>query len=68
MLSALIMASVVYYLSPPFELWLDMDFFQQIQTLLLCIIAGAISYFIAIVILGIRVNDFKVQVEEKTPG
>ena len=60
MLAAGVMAGVVYYLSPDFETWLQMSFMQQVIQLLICISAGAISYFVTILILGIRLNEFKV--------
>lgn len=60
-LSAMIMAIVVYQLSPRFELWLEMAFYQQLIHLGLCIAAGALSYFVCIMVFGIRLGDFKVR-------
>ncbi|WP_281560160.1 murein biosynthesis integral membrane protein MurJ [Thalassomonas sp. RHCl1] len=69
MLAAGVMAGVVYYLSPGFDAWLAMDFYQQVLKLLFCILAGMASYFIAIVVLGVRFKDFKVQALAKSsPG
>ena len=59
--AALVMAFVVYQLSPEFELWLSMAFLQQIVQLVVCISAGCLSYFLVIFLLGIRLNDFKVK-------
>ena len=59
-LSAGVMAFVVNYLSPSLDLWLDMAFFEQVLTLIQCITFGMLSYFISIVILGIRMQDFKI--------
>jgi len=64
MLAAGLMACVVYYLSPAFDIWLEMSFMQQVIQLLVCISAGAISYFIAILIFGIRLTEFKVSARE----
>ena len=63
-LSALVMALVVYRLSPEFPVWLEMSTAMQIQQLLICITLGMLSYFISIVVLGIRMKDFKVQSHE----
>jgi len=60
-LGAGIMALVVFQLSPDFDVWLSMAFFQQIQQLLICISAGCLSYFLVIFLLGVRLNDFKVK-------
>lgn len=59
--SALFMALVVYWLSSDFDVWLTMSFTEQILQLILCIGAGCVSYFIMIVLLGIRLSDFKVK-------
>ena len=59
--SALLMSVVVYYLSPSFERWLTLSFIEQIKQLIICILLGGLSYFIAVFILGIRLSDFKVQ-------
>jgi len=59
-ISAGVMALVVYGLSPAFDVWLAMTTAMQIQQLLICIMLGMLSYFISIAALGIRVKDFKV--------
>ena len=64
-LSASVMAIVVYQLSGNFDIWLAMDFFEQVQKLTLCIIAGITSYLVMIVLLGVRLKDFKVIKGEK---
>ena len=64
-LSAGVMAIVVYLLSSDFNTWLLMSFFEQVQQLSLCIVVGALSYLLMIVVLGIRFNDFKVIKEDK---
>jgi len=60
-ISASIMACVVYWLSPVFEVWLAMPLTDQIIKLFSCISLGMLSYFISIVLLGIRVADFKIK-------
>ncbi|WP_448568694.1 murein biosynthesis integral membrane protein MurJ [Thalassotalea ganghwensis] len=61
MLSAMIMAGVVYTLSPPFDIWLSKTFLAQVTTLSLCIFAGIASYFCSVLLLGIRPKDFLVK-------
>jgi len=63
--SAVVMAIVVYNLSPEFIVWLEMSTSAQIQQLLICISSGMFSYFISIAVLGIRMKDFKVQANVK---
>jgi len=60
-LSALIMALVVYQLSSDFDVWLAMDFAEQVLQLTMCICGGCLSYFIMIALLGVRLSDFKVK-------
>ena len=60
-LSAGVMAVVVYQLSPDFTVWLSMNFFKQVSQLALCIGAGCLSYFLTIILFGVRLNDFKVK-------
>jgi len=60
-LAASVMALVVYQLSPNFDVWLSMAFFDQILQLILCISIGCLSYFLMIFLLGVRLNDFKVK-------
>lgn len=59
-LSAIAMAAVVYMLSPPFQDWLNMTKLEQLIQLGICISLGVLSYFIVIVLLGIRMKDIKV--------
>jgi putative peptidoglycan lipid II flippase len=61
MIAAAVMAAVVYWLSPVFNDWLLMTFFEQIQQLVICIIAGVLTYLSVIIVLGIRISHFKVQ-------
>jgi putative peptidoglycan lipid II flippase len=65
MFSAGIMAIVVYSLSPEFKVWLDMSTLMRIQQLLICISLGVICYLISLIVVGIRMNDFKVQANVK---
>jgi putative peptidoglycan lipid II flippase len=58
--SAAIMGGVIFQLSDSFDLWLVMTFTEQLQKLTLCIVLGALSYFISIILLGVRMSDFKV--------
>jgi putative peptidoglycan lipid II flippase len=64
-ISASVMALVVYQLSSDFDVWLSMEFFEQVQQLSLCIILGIISYLVMIILLGIRFSDFKVLKDAK---
>jgi len=59
--AALVMALVVYNLSPSFDTWLLLSFSEQVIQLITCISLGALSYFVVIILLGIRLKDFKVQ-------
>ncbi|GLX85729.1 putative lipid II flippase MurJ [Thalassotalea loyana] len=58
--SALTMAFVVYWLSPSFDEWLRLSFFNRIVQLILCIGVGVVCYFVTVSLLGIRVRHFKV--------
>lgn len=60
-LSAVVMALVVYQLSSDFDVWLAMSFTEQVLQLFMCIGGGCLSYFIMIALLGIRLADFKVK-------
>ena len=60
-IAASVMAIVVYQISEPFDIWLAMAFFDQIMQLIICIGVGCLSYFLTIILLGIRLNDFKVK-------
>ncbi|XQW85999.1 murein biosynthesis integral membrane protein MurJ [Thalassotalea piscium] len=59
-LSAGLMALIVFWLSPPFDAWIEMTVLDQLFRLIYCIVAGMVSYFVGIVLLGVRLNDFKV--------
>lgn len=58
--SAIVMALVVYYLSPAFEFWLSLSFIEQVVKLIICITAGMLSYFVCLLLLGIRISDIKI--------
>jgi putative peptidoglycan lipid II flippase len=58
--SAIVMALVVYYLSPAFEFWLSLNFIEQVVKLIICITAGMLSYFVCLLLLGIRISDIKI--------
>ena len=60
-LSACVMALVVYQLSNDFDVWITMSLLEQISQLVFCIGVGCLSYFIVIFLLGVRLNDFKVE-------
>jgi putative peptidoglycan lipid II flippase len=60
-LSALVMAGVLYQLSNDFDVWLAMSFTEQVQQLIVCIGGGCLSYFVMIALLGVRLGDFKVK-------
>ncbi len=60
MLSAALMACIVYYLSPSFDAWLLLSFSAQVLQLLICIICGVVSYVFCLMLFGIRVSDIKV--------
>ena len=60
LLSAGVMAMVVYQLSGNFDVWLSMSFTEQVFQLIFCIASGGLSYFVMIWLLGIRLGDFKV--------
>lgn len=64
-LSAGVMALVVYQLSSDFDVWLVMSFAQQVQQLSLCIVLGVVSYLVMITLLGVRLNDFTIDKVEK---
>jgi len=51
---------VVHQLSSDFDVWLAMNFLKQVEQLTLCIIAGVASYLLMIILLGVRLSDFKV--------
>lgn len=61
LLSSLVMAAIVFALSPPFDVWLQFSWFEKIYRLTFYISVGALSYFLCVIALGIRLGDFKVQ-------
>jgi putative peptidoglycan lipid II flippase len=63
-ISSIVMAFVVFYLSPPFDTWLNFTFWEQIFQLFICIVSGVFCYFISVVLLGVRFSDFKVKTSE----
>ncbi|GAA5138710.1 murein biosynthesis integral membrane protein MurJ [Thalassotalea piscium] len=60
MMSSALMAAIVYWLSPSFNVWLQLTVLEQLIKLIYCIVAGVVTYFISILILGVRFKDFKV--------
>ena len=63
--SAAVMAIAVFQLSSDFDVWLVMSFIEQVQNLIMCIILGIITYLLMIILLGVRLSDFKVIKDEK---
>ncbi|MGJ8693695.1 MAG: murein biosynthesis integral membrane protein MurJ [Thalassotalea sp.] len=61
-ISASVMAAVVWTLSPNFEQWLSFSFFESVWRLSLYITAGVISFFAFALLTGIRPSDLKVKV------
>ncbi|GHE79850.1 murein biosynthesis integral membrane protein MurJ [Thalassotalea profundi] len=59
-LAAGLMAAIVYWLSPEFNVWLQLTVLEQLIKLFYCILAGVVSYFIGLILLGVRFQDFKV--------
>lgn len=69
MFSALVMAGVIYWLSPAFKTWLAMSFGQQVFHLTSYITLGVGCYFACLWILRVRLSDIKVspvKLETKT--
>ena len=60
-LSALLMAGLVYWLSPAFDIWLTYDLIERIGLLSLYIGVGVVCYFVMVAMLGIRIHHFKVR-------
>ena len=58
--SSSVMALVVYQLSADFDVWLAMGLIEQVIQLTICITLGIVSYLSMIILLGIRLADFKV--------
>ncbi len=61
MVAAVVMASVVYWYSPDFQVWLLMSFSEQLKQLFIAIGCGVVSYFLALLVLGIGMGDFKIK-------
>ncbi|MFD2168090.1 murein biosynthesis integral membrane protein MurJ [Thalassotalea euphylliae] len=61
LLAAAAMGTLVYYLSPDFEQWVMMDFGEQLLRVALYIFAGVAAYFALLVVLGVRLADFRVE-------
>ena len=60
-ISAMVMAGVVWTMSPSFEQWLSFSFFESVWRLTWYICAGVISFFAFAFLSGIRPNDLKVK-------
>ncbi len=60
-LSALLMAGLVYWLSPAFDIWLTYELIERIGLLSLYIGVGVVCYFVMVAMLGIRIHHFKVR-------
>ncbi len=50
------MATALYWLSPPIEVWLDWSVWTRIGNLLLFILAGGSAYFIALFLSGVKLK------------
>lgn len=59
--SAALMAAVVYHFSPAFEQWLTFTFARKVSLLVGLILLGVTVYFVLALLLGVRLSDFKVQ-------
>lgn len=59
-LASMIMAAVVFYVSPSFDTWLMYSFGQQAFKVFFYISIGVVVYFAVLLVLGIRLADFKV--------
>ncbi|WP_290613209.1 murein biosynthesis integral membrane protein MurJ [Arsukibacterium sp. UBA3155] len=60
-LASVAMAGGLFWLSPPFSLWLSLDFWSQAGRLALLCVLGIVSYFVMLWLLGVRLSDFRVQ-------
>ncbi|WP_062706026.1 murein biosynthesis integral membrane protein MurJ [Grimontia marina] len=56
-----LMGAVVYHVMPVFEQWLVMDLWQRVYTLTGLIAAGAITYVVSLVILGLRPHQLRAE-------
>ncbi|QBY03420.1 murein biosynthesis integral membrane protein MurJ [Thalassotalea sp. HSM 43] len=57
-ISAAIMALALMWLSPEFALWVDMSLWQKVSNLIGLILSGAVIYFAAAAVLGLRPRHF----------
>lgn len=48
------MALVLHFLVPALAIWLDWNVYQRVLNLSLWVVAGAVCYFVALLLLGIR--------------
>jgi len=53
-----VMWGILVWLNHPLAWWLDVEVFTRIGWLAVCVIAGAASYFLALLALGARPVDF----------
>ncbi|WP_281545656.1 murein biosynthesis integral membrane protein MurJ [Grimontia sp. SpTr1] len=60
-LGVVLMGAVVYHFMPVFEQWLVMDLWQRVYTLTGLIAAGAITYVVSLVILGLRPHQLRAE-------
>lgn len=60
-LSAMLMALVIYLLMPAVEIWLSWGWWQRTFNILPLCAAGAAAYFMALLALGARPSHFKVR-------
>jgi putative peptidoglycan lipid II flippase len=66
LIAALVMALGVYYYSPPFDVWLAMSVTMQIMYLVIAIALGLFGYFFCLLILGVRLEHFKIKADKVT--
>jgi len=59
-IASMLMLAVIYLLSPSAAIWLEMALMDKVMQLLICIIAGAVVYFAALYIQGLRRSDLKI--------
>ena len=64
LVAASIMATILYFLSPPLIEWFEYGFIESVVRLSLYILLGAIAFFICTYLGGFRLSDFKVQQAE----
>lgn len=60
-ISAAVMAGVVMWLSPEFNVWLSFTFLESVLRLSIYILVGVIAFFTFAFCTGIRPNDLKVK-------